>query len=496
MLGRIAPAGGEPDGSAPVPPPAAATVEPADEAPGPAGGAPAAPADAPVVRDESPAVTGGVPAATPLALRMVAARGLDLSAVRAADPDGGSARRMSTGRSPNAGAPPVTAARLPVRPASPPRGTARRGRVPGPTPEAGFPAAVEAPQHERPLTAMRRVTATRMQQAKRTVPHFYLRTECRVDAALRLLAAAKRQFPDAPPTLTDLVVRAAASALRAVPEANSAWADGAVRVYERVDVAVAVATAQGLVAPVVCGADGKDLGAIARETRALAARAREGRLAPAEYAGGTFTVSNLGMYGWRASTPSSIRPRAASSGGGRDPASGGGGRPRRHRQRDGVHALRRPPGHRRRGGGRAAERHQVPPGAVRPDAARGRGPAGGDRADRRDPPSPRPAEVHARPRRPAARRVPRARHPLVPVRAGHGVDAHRHLGPPPRRRGPAAGGQPRRPPGAAHRGRAAVDLRGRDSPPGRVVPAAGPHRLPASPGGAGSGPTCGGGSSS
>ena len=69
------------------------------------------------------------------------------------------------------------------------------------------------------------------------------------------------------------------------------------RVYERVDVAVAVDTPHGLVAPVVRGADGKDLGAIARETRALAARARAGRLAPAEYAGGTFTVSNLGMYG-------------------------------------------------------------------------------------------------------------------------------------------------------------------------------------------------------
>jgi len=82
-----------------------------------------------------------------------------------------------------------------------------------------------------------------------------------------------------------------------VPEANSAWAEGVVRVYERVDIAVAVDTSQGLVAPVVRGADGKDLGAIARETRALAARARQGRLAPAEYAGGTFTVPHLGLSG-------------------------------------------------------------------------------------------------------------------------------------------------------------------------------------------------------
>ena len=298
VLGRIASAGGEPDGAATVPPPAAATVEPADEAPEPAGEAPAAAADAPAVRDESPAVTGETPAATPLALRMVAVAGLDLSAVRAADPDGRirkadvdrvlAERRGAPGDgSTSAGDAGEFSAPAPVA------AVAR----PGSPAEAGVPAAAEAPHHERPLTAMRRVTATRMQQAKQTVPHFYLRTECRVDGALRLLAAAKRRFPDAPPTLTDLVVRAAASALRAVPEANSAWVDGAVRVYERVDVAVAVATQQGLVAPVVREADGMDLGAIARETRALAARAREGRLAPAEYAGGTFTISNLGMYG-------------------------------------------------------------------------------------------------------------------------------------------------------------------------------------------------------
>ena len=337
VLGRIAPAGGESDGAAPVPPSAAATVEPEGEAPGAAGEAPVAPAaDAPAVRDQSPAVTGEAPAATPLALRMVAAAGLDLSAVRAADADGrirkadvdrvlaerrgtpgdrdapsaqlarsgeeaaagagapsGDGASFVNGASFGDGAPsgdggePFAAA--PVGPAS--------SSAPSASPaEAGASGGAEAPHHDTPLTAMRRVTATRMQQAKQTVPHFYLRTECRVDGALRLLAAAKRRFPDAPPTLTDLVVRAAASALRAVPDANSAWVDGAVRVYERVDVAVAVATQQGLVAPVVRGADGMDLGAIARETRALAARARDGRLAPAEYAGGTFTISNLGMY--------------------------------------------------------------------------------------------------------------------------------------------------------------------------------------------------------
>ena len=323
VLGRIASTRGEPEGAAPITPPAGATVEPGDEALGAPGEAPAAPPDAPPVRNDSGA-TGEAPAATPLARRMVAAAGLDLSAVRAAGPDGRirkadvdrvlaerrgvpgggdapSARvALSGGAATTVGAPsgdrapfeegrePFAAA--PVEPALP------SALAPSRT-VAGASGDAEPPHHEQPLTAMRRVTATRTQQAKQTVPHFYLRTECRVDAALRFLAAAKRRLSDAPPTLTDLVVRAAAFALRAVPEANSAWVDGAVRVYERVDVAVAVDTPRGLVAPVVRGADGKDLGAIARETRALAARAREGRLAPAEYAGGTFTVSNLGMYG-------------------------------------------------------------------------------------------------------------------------------------------------------------------------------------------------------
>ena len=324
VLGRIVSTGGEADGAASAPPPVAATVEPGEETPGAPGDAAAAPSDEPAVRDDSPAMTGEAPAATPLALRMVAAAGLDLSAVRAAGPDGRirkadvdrvlAERRGARGEgdAPSARAAPsgdgaaaagVTAgagapsedgrgpfAAAPAEPPSP--------ATPAPSrTEAGASGAAEAPYREPLLTAMRRVTATRMQQAKQTVPHFYLRTECRVDAALRFLAAAKRQLSGTPPTLTDLVVRAAAFALRRVPEANSAWVDGAVRVYERVDVAVAVDTPQGLVAPVVRGADGKDLGAIARETRALAARAREGRLAPTEYSGGTFTVSNLGMYG-------------------------------------------------------------------------------------------------------------------------------------------------------------------------------------------------------
>lgn len=222
-------------------------------------------------------------AATPLARRMAAAAGLDLSTIRAvgrgdrigkADVD----RVLAEQR----GARPVEA-RSPA-PTSPPVETGARG-------------ADDVPHHEQRLTAMRRVTATRMQHAKQTVPHFYLRTECAVDAALDLLATAKRLPSDATPTLTDLVVRAAGFALRRVPEANSGWADGVVRVFHTVDIALAVTTPNGLITPIVRGADRKDLSTIARETKTLATRAREGTLAPAEYAGGTFTISSLGMYG-------------------------------------------------------------------------------------------------------------------------------------------------------------------------------------------------------
>ena len=241
---------------------------------------PARPDPPPIpVADGAPA-----PVATPMARRMAVAAGLDLSTVRGSGRGGriGKAdidRMLAVQR----GAPPAAAA-APTAPA----------QVDG---ETHGPVGPDVPFTEHTLTAMRRVTATRLQQAKQTVPHFYLRIECVVDAALGLLARVKELHPDVTPSLTDFVVRAAALALRQVPQANSTWADGVVRVYDTVDIAVAVNTPKGLLTPIVRAADRKDLGAIARETRALVTRAREGTLTPEEYTGGTFTVSNLGMYG-------------------------------------------------------------------------------------------------------------------------------------------------------------------------------------------------------
>ncbi len=222
---------------------------------------------------EAPAAeVAGVPA-TPMARKMATAAGLDLATVTGTGRDGRVTKAdidlvLGTGRGAEP-APAVTSA--PV------------------VDDDGF--------HDEPLTPMRRVTATRMQQAKQAVPHFYLRVDCDVGGAMAVTEQAKALGRDPAPTLTDLVIRAAALALRQVPRANSAWADGALRLYDRIDVAVAVNTAQGLITPIIRAADTKDLGVIARETRSLVARAREGALEPGEYTGGTFTISNLGMFG-------------------------------------------------------------------------------------------------------------------------------------------------------------------------------------------------------
>ena len=259
-------------------------------------------------------------AASPLARRMAELAGLDLGAI------GG------TGAGGRVGKADVQRA-LRAAPAAPSAATPNAAAPGSATPgaEAPAPALPAGPHHDEPLTAARRVTAARMAQSKQTAPHFYLEVDCRVDRVLERLRAARapvagtggadasdgadtrggahsRATPPAAGgadagdpafdlTLTDLLVRAVALALARVPLANSAWAGDAVRVFETADVAVAVATPVGLVTPVVRDAGTKTLAAVAAELRDLTARARAGRLQPSEYGGGTFTISNLGMYG-------------------------------------------------------------------------------------------------------------------------------------------------------------------------------------------------------
>ena len=216
---------------------------------------------------------GGRAKASPLARAMARQAGLDLERIAGSGPHGRIVRRdiEERLRSSRAAAPSVAAA---------------------PEPE---PAAFD----EIEVSAMRRVIAERLQLAKSTIPHFYLGLDCNIDRLLALRAELNAHLPDGKLTLNDFVIKAAALALRAVPEANAQWAETVIRRFRAVDIAVAVAVEDGLVTPVIRRADAKSLVDLSSEMKALAARARAGGLKPEEYRGGGFTVSNLGMYGIR-----------------------------------------------------------------------------------------------------------------------------------------------------------------------------------------------------
>jgi pyruvate dehydrogenase E2 component (dihydrolipoamide acetyltransferase) len=154
-----------------------------------------------------------------------------------------------------------------------------------------------------PLTPMRRVTASRLQQAKREIPHFYLTADCNVTKLVRLRTHLNRESRGPKLTVTDLLLAACALALRDVPLANAIWADDVVRVYRTIDIAFAVNSVRGLITPIVRDCQDKTLAAISNAVRQLTSRAREGRLLPEEYTGGTFTLSNLGMFGVSSATP-------------------------------------------------------------------------------------------------------------------------------------------------------------------------------------------------
>jgi len=164
-----------------------------------------------------------------------------------------------------------------------------------------------------PHTLGRKLIARRLTESQQQAPHFYARIDCCVDPLLALRASAQ-PWPDAQglkPTLNDFVIWAAARALRDVPEVNVSFADTAMRCYQQVHIAVAVAVEQGLVTPVIADADDKTVVQIAREMRALVEQARAGALPAGASAGGTFSVSNLGALGVREFTAVINPPQAA-----------------------------------------------------------------------------------------------------------------------------------------------------------------------------------------
>ena len=153
-----------------------------------------------------------------------------------------------------------------------------------------------------PHTNMRRTIARRLTEAKQTVPHFYVTADIEVDALLKLRGELNaKSAKDGPAafklSVNDLVIKAAAVALRRVPAANASWTEEGVANYHDVDISVAVATDGGLITPIVRRADQKGVATISNEMKELIARARAGKLKPEEFQGGGFSISNLGMYG-------------------------------------------------------------------------------------------------------------------------------------------------------------------------------------------------------
>jgi pyruvate dehydrogenase E2 component (dihydrolipoamide acetyltransferase) len=173
-------------------------------------------------------------------------------------------------------------------------------------------AAAEDEDTERvPLSRIRKVTARRLAESMRTAPHFYLTRVVDVEELLAFRATLNAALAPAKVSVNDLIVKACATALRANPVLNVSFTEEHLLVHKRVHVGVAVALEEGLVVPVIRDADRKSVSAIGTETRELAGRAREQRLTPQEMSGGTFTVSNLGMFGVDAFTAVINPPEAA-----------------------------------------------------------------------------------------------------------------------------------------------------------------------------------------
>ena len=267
------PSAGEPS-SAPEP---AAPVPVAEEpaAPAPASSMPEAPPD-----DGSNRVK-----ASPVARRMAREAGVDIGALSGSGP-GGRIVKADVEAAAGDGAPAAA-------PAAPPS-------MPAPA-EAPAPGTAKGEVRVEELSRTQQVIARRMAESRATVPDFTLQTDVDMEQAVVERAAIKAAAgeDDVVPSLNDLVVKACALSLKEFPRANGGYKDGRFELYERVNIGVAVAAQDALVVPTVFDADRKTLREIAAETRALAARVREGSVTPPELSGGTFTVSNLGMYGVR-----------------------------------------------------------------------------------------------------------------------------------------------------------------------------------------------------
>ena len=216
--------------------------------------------------------------ASPLARRIAEQKGLDLSTISGSGPNG---RIIKVDVE---GATSAPAARAPASVSAP---------------AVSYSEPSETPFEEVNLSNMRKTIARRLTESKQTVPHFYLTIDCEIDKLLALRKELNEGAGDTGVKLSvnDFVIKAVGLALKKVPDANASFAGDKVYKYSRADISIAVAIDGGLITPVVRGACSKGLGEISTLVKDLAGRAKEGKLAPHEYTGGTFSISNLGMFG-------------------------------------------------------------------------------------------------------------------------------------------------------------------------------------------------------
>jgi pyruvate dehydrogenase E2 component (dihydrolipoamide acetyltransferase) len=215
--------------------------------------------------------------ASPLARRIAEGKGIDLSSVQGSGPGGR-----------------IVKANL--------EGTPAKAAAPAAAPAAAAPVHVEpseTPHEVVKLSNMRKTIARRLTEAKQTIPHIYLTVDIQLDALLKLRAELNKglEARGVKLSVNDLLIKALAQALIEVPECNVSFAGDNLIKYNRADVSVAVSIPGGLITPIVANADGKSVSAISTEMKGLAERAKEGKLQPEEYQGGTASLSNMGMYG-------------------------------------------------------------------------------------------------------------------------------------------------------------------------------------------------------
>lgn len=269
-----------PAASAPTPAAAPAPPPPAAAAPPPAPAAAAAAAPPPAARPAAPAAGGRV-FASPAAKRLAAEKGVDLSQIQTGSGmDGMITSKDVESFKPVAAPAPVSTPSMAAAPIS------------------TFPT-VSGPVTDIEASNVRKVIAKRLQQSKQTVPHYYLTVECNMEKVMGLRKEINTTYEKEGVKLSvnDFIIKAAALSCKRVPACNSAWMDTFIRQHNTVDMSVAVDTGNGLITPIVKNAESKGLAEISETVKELAGRAKAGKLQPQEFQGGSFTISNLGMFG-------------------------------------------------------------------------------------------------------------------------------------------------------------------------------------------------------